>query len=125
MPSTSAVDEDYIHRWQVSWAKTNPLASSPPFLPAAVLTVLGQVHIQLLMSGLSLANVQNEVSQTLAALESCNAMGVVFSVFPRVCHSLQHSSSSFTKKMEVCVFSTFPSLLTNICLIGLYVTIVE
>lgn len=97
-----------------------------PLRPDAVLTILGQVQNST-FSVWSFPNQYTEWSFTdLSSYGKLLCRGdTLFSVLPRVCHSIQHSSSSFTEKMEVCVFPMFPSLLTNICLIWLYVTIVE
>lgn len=81
MSSPSAVSVEYFHRCQVSWVRINPLASSPlqscqlPFYQSLV-----GLTIHPPMSGLSLANVLNRVSQTFAALENCAIQKVVRSL---------------------------------------------
>lgn len=78
MSSTSAVDVEYFHRWQVSWAKTNPLALFN-FHSCQLLfeQFLVSLAIHPLMSSLSTAKELCEVSESLAALENCAVQNVI------------------------------------------------
>lgn len=85
----------------MSWAKTNPVASFSPFLPAAALAAPGQPHNSPInVRSISFATALTGVSQTLPALENCAVPKVIHSIQFFIPFSITDYSSSFIKSVH-------------------------